>query len=306
MYRGLTSFDSTVVRILLIDDSDADTQALREALSEAGMVFAGAPYYELSCATTLAAGLSRLSAGGIDLVLLDLALPDASGIDTLVRVRQHTPWLPVVALTPPGDDVLAAHALQTGAQDYLIKGPLGGELLARAIRSAIRVHRLQNALRSLTLVDGLTSLYNRRGFVTLAEPQMRLAQRTKRHFLIMSAEVQGLKSVNETGGWDEGDALLRATAETLRHTFRDSDVLARLQGGAFAALALDASTHASPIVAARVQRGIQGYNAQLGRRHKLDISLGFTSFTGETASSVEELLSRATAARRAHWQSRLQ
>ncbi|MGH9262569.1 MAG: hypothetical protein ACRD08_22145, partial [Acidimicrobiales bacterium] len=73
MYRGLTSFDSTVVRVLLIEDSPADTQAVREALSEAGMVFAGAPYYELSSADSLATGLSRLSAGGIDLVLLDLA-----------------------------------------------------------------------------------------------------------------------------------------------------------------------------------------------------------------------------------------
>jgi len=204
--------------------------------------------------------------------------------------------VPVITLIGQADDQLATKALQAGAQDYLTKGKLGGSLLARSVRYAVRLSRMEAVLRSLSLLDGLTGLYNRRGFGLLADPHLRLAQRTKGRFLVVSADVEGLKGIIEAAGYDEGDRVLRDTGEILKHTFRDSDVLARLEGGTFAALAVDAPEEKSPIIAARLRQHVEGYNGQTLRRYTLSLTAGFASYDGRAGTpptSIDDLLSRA-------------
>jgi len=287
------------VRILLIEDNPRHARMLEESLGQAGVAFAGAPPYDLVHVVRLDAGLEYLSQGGIDVTVLDLALPEAPGLDALLRLREHSPSAAVVALVSQGDDTLASQALQSGAQDYLVKERLSGDLLARTLRGAIRVNRLQNALRTLSLMDGLTSLYNRRGFETLAEASLRLAQRAKGHFLVVSADVENLKGINEAAGWEEGDVALRDTAEILRRTFRESDIIARMENSAFAVLAVDASPDTVPVITRRLQREVDTYNGQTLRRYTLVVNLGFAAFGAGEPGSAEELLARAVQARRA-------
>ncbi len=296
--------DSEGVRVLLIEDNPRHAQLLREAMGEAGAAFAGAPPYELLHVDRLAAGLERLAAGGVDVVLLDLSLPDGTGVDGLVRLRQLSPNVPVVALVGMNEDVLAAEALQAGAQDYLSKGRLGGALVARSIRYAVQLNKLQSALRSLALIDGLTGLYNRRGFISLAEPHMKLAQRAKGKFLVVSADIAGLKEINTVAGYDEGDRVLRDAADILRQTFRDCDLIARLEGGTFAVLAVDAALEQSPIITARLQQHVAAYNGMTIRRYTLSINGGFAPFVAGTATSIEDLMAQATKARRGPRRSR--
>jgi len=126
------------VRVLLIEDNPGDFELVRETLTEAdGVVF------EVEWAEALLPGLDRLARGGIDLVLLDLSLPDCRGLDGLATVRNHAPSMPVVLLTGLDSDATALHAVQTGAQDYLVKGTLHGAALARAIQHAILRQRSQ-------------------------------------------------------------------------------------------------------------------------------------------------------------------
>lgn len=132
------------IHILLIEDNPQDAQILRQQLAN----HAAVPY-TLHEATQLAEGLAQLKAGAIDVILLDLQLPDSDGVQTLGRVLAQAPRVPIVILTAHDDEALIVHALQLGAQDYLVKGSVRvyPKLLWRSIRYAIERKHAQDALR---------------------------------------------------------------------------------------------------------------------------------------------------------------
>jgi two-component system cell cycle response regulator len=293
--QTLADIGTEAIRILLIEDNPRHAQLLQEALGEVVPAVSGLQPYELTHVPGLAEGLEQLTEREFDVVLLDLSLPEAAGLDGLVRIRERHEDVPVIALTARGEDELAIQSLQAGAQDFLQKGKISGELVTRAIRSAVHISNLQAALRSLSFIDGLTGLYNRRGFVTLGDPYMKRAQRQKGQFLIVSADVAGLKQINTAASYDEGDTALRAVAEILKRSFRDSDLLARLDGGTFAAMAVDANADKAPIIATRVQYNVQEWNNRTIRRYQLKLNLGFTEF--DPSGAIEDLIARAADAR---------
>lgn len=282
-------------RILLIEDNPRHAQLLREALGEVVPAVSGLVPYDLTHVPGLAEGLDRLGSQEFDVVLLDLSLPEAPGLDALVRIRERHEDVPVIALTARGEDDLAIQSIQAGAQDFLQKGRITGELLTRAIRAAVHISNLQAALRSLSFIDGLTGLYNRRGFVTLGDPYIKRAQRQKGQFLIVSADVAGLKQINTIAGYDEGDTVLRAVAEILKKSFRDSDLLARIDGGTFAVMAVDANADKAPIIATRVQYNVEEWNNRTIRRYQLKLNMGFTEF--DPTGAIEDLIARASESR---------
>jgi len=134
---------SASLNILLIEDSAKDLQTLTKALAEEP----DSPF-TVQTAETLYDGLEALSKGGIDLVLLDLMLPDSDGLASLEKVREHSPHIPIVVLTASDDRSLAAQSLQKGAQDYLVKGyvQVYRDLLGRSIRYAIERQRAEEAV----------------------------------------------------------------------------------------------------------------------------------------------------------------
>ena len=103
--------------------------------------------FELSEAPRLAAAIKRLQGSDFDVVLLDLSLPDSQGIATVTRIKAARPNMPIVVLTGQDDDDLATEALRRGAQDYLVKGQIDGQMLLRAIRYAIERERAEAQLR---------------------------------------------------------------------------------------------------------------------------------------------------------------
>lgn len=123
--------------ILLVEDNAADARLLREALFDAQGAF------QLESVPRLSAALDRVALGGVDAVLLDLSLPDSHGMETLTRLRAAASHLPVIVLTHADDDTLAAQALRQGAQDYLVKGEVDGNLLVRSLRYAIERKRVE-------------------------------------------------------------------------------------------------------------------------------------------------------------------
>lgn len=128
------------VRVLLIEDNPGDARLIREALRDVGGLAV-----DMKCAASLASGLERLRSG-IDVVLVDLALPDSHGLATITAVRARAPDVPIIVLTGTADESLAVASMREGAQDYLIKGQSEGPLLARSIRYAIERHAAQRAL----------------------------------------------------------------------------------------------------------------------------------------------------------------
>lgn len=153
--------------------------------------------------------------------------------------------------------------------------------------------RVEAELRNLALTDDLTELYNRRGFLTLAEQQLKLARRMKSGLSLVYTDVNGLKWINDTFGHDEGSAALRRTAEILRETFRDSDIIARLGGDEFAVLVMEASEYSPEIIASRLQEKLADYDAQKSHSYELSLSVGIASFDPKNPILVGELIAQA-------------
>jgi signal transduction histidine kinase len=126
------------VRILLVEDNPGDARLLRYTLQEAQSL-----RFELSHADRLSDALDRVRAEPVDVVLLDLSLPDAHGMDTVARMLEAAPAVPIIVLTGLADETVAVHAVQAGAQDYLVKGTVEGATLGRAIRYAMERKRLE-------------------------------------------------------------------------------------------------------------------------------------------------------------------
>jgi signal transduction histidine kinase/CheY-like chemotaxis protein len=134
---------SAPIHVLLIEDNPGDARLLRELLQETG-----SSQFELVHADRLSEALMRLSARRFDVVLLDLSLPDAHGLDTISRLGSQAEGTPIVILTGLNDEEIAIRALQQGAQDYLIKGQVDGQLLARALRYSIQRHKAEESLKA--------------------------------------------------------------------------------------------------------------------------------------------------------------
>ncbi len=273
------------VRVLLIDDATEIFLVMQANLLSTS--------FEIEQAESLSEGLKRLSQGGIGLVLLDLGLPDSDGFDTFQKVHGQFPRVPVVVLTGFDDERLALRTVQEGAQDYLVKGQVHRNELVRALRYAVERHRLEEQLRNLSLVDELTGLHNRRGFLTLAAQQLKVADRTKRALLLLFADLDQMKWINDTFGHPEGDRALQETAAALKKTFRSSDIVARYGGDEFAVLAIEYAPVSDQVVRIRLQTNLDSLNADQGRRYPLSLSLGTTRYDPNQPLSLEELIAQA-------------
>jgi PAS domain S-box-containing protein/putative nucleotidyltransferase with HDIG domain len=135
------------IRVLLIEANPEDVQFIQEMLAEAS-----AARFELECVDRLAAGLVRLATNNIGVLLLDLDLPDSQGFDAFAKAYAQAPWVPIVVMSNRADEDLAIKTVQEGAQDYLVKGQITSDLLARAIRYAIERKRTEEALHSQALI----------------------------------------------------------------------------------------------------------------------------------------------------------
>jgi two-component system, cell cycle sensor histidine kinase and response regulator CckA len=130
------------MRVLLVEDNPGDADVVYEALQE---VESDAP--DIVHVITLSAAIAALSADAFDAVLLDLSLPDSTGLGSLAVVCTMAPDTPVVVLTGLNDEATALKAVREGAQDYLVKGQIHGTLLVRALSYAIERKRVADALR---------------------------------------------------------------------------------------------------------------------------------------------------------------
>lgn len=126
------------IRVLLVEGDAGNAQLIQEMLAEAR-----GTQFDLTRADRLSTGLEHLAAGGIDIALLDLSLPDSQGLDTFTRAHAQAPRMPIIVLAGLDDEALAIQAVQKGAQDYVVKGQRGRDLLVHAIRYAIERKRAE-------------------------------------------------------------------------------------------------------------------------------------------------------------------
>ncbi len=224
--------DKESTRILLVEDDPEDALLVREMLNDAQDF-----PFEMENADSLSTALERLDKATPDVVLSDLGLPDSRGLDTFTRIQAQAPETPILVLTGSFDNVESAiEAVKKGAQDYLLKDKVNGEMLVRSIRYAIERKRLVEIIRKMALHDPLTNLPNRillndRLAVALAH-----AHRNKEMLAVMFLDLDGFKAVNDVHGHAVGDQLLKGVGERLTDCVREDDTVARMGGDEFTLL----------------------------------------------------------------------
>lgn len=158
------------LRLLIVEDDDGDSLLIRYMLSDSGV-----QDFDVENRKTLAAGIERLGQGGIDLVLLDLGLPDSVGIGTFQKLHYLYPDTPVIMMTGLNDQDIAVRALNEGAQDYIVKGEVQSDTLSRAIRYAIErqkllvslehaLHEVKTLKNLLPICSGCKSIRDDKGY----------------------------------------------------------------------------------------------------------------------------------------------
>ncbi|HUQ34274.1 MAG TPA: CHASE3 domain-containing protein [Pyrinomonadaceae bacterium] len=205
-------------------------------------------------------------------------------------------YLEVPVIAKDGREVWLGQNTQLVMEQGRIKG-------FQAIARDITERKLAlEELQLLSLKDDLTGLYNRRGFLTLAEQQMKHAQRSDEQSVLVFADLDGLKGINDSFGHQEGSNAIVKAAQILKETFRESDILARLGGDEFTVLATVASTDRTEAIKFRLQQKLRSFNARHELDYKLSMSIGIARLDPQSRLSIDELIERADAAMYEHKQ----
>ena len=225
-----------ILRILLVESDAEETLFLRELLDEMDAATCWSDFVHLETwhAETWSDAAAILTTELVDLVLLDLNLPDCQQADAFRRSQTIAPHVPVILLIEPSDVLLAERLLRDGAQDFLIKQQVDCFPLAHALRNAIERHRVLTASRAISIIDQLTGLMNRATFLKLAERDRKLADRLRCRLMVLVAEPANLNALASTYGDQRRDLAMVETADHLCSLASPADLIANIEGGRFA------------------------------------------------------------------------
>ena len=280
--------DNRTIRALLIEDDEAYAYLIGEFLAPQSLV-----RIRLQVANRLEAGRIMTAQTEPDIVLLDLGLPDSTGLATFSRFREVCPDVPVIVLSGLDDERTAYEAVQMGAQDYLVKGDFDGRLLRKAILYALERSKLLEELRHASITDPLTRLYNRRGFEVMALQQLKIAAREHKPVHLIFADMDGLKEINDNLGHKAGDDALVDLTTVLGQTYRDYDVISRIGGDEFAIVVCGMGHGDVATLISRLQWNIGTFNSCVDRPYRLSVSVGAVTYDPAAPSSLDDLLTAA-------------
>jgi diguanylate cyclase (GGDEF)-like protein len=293
---------ATTLRLLLVEDDLRSAYSLRELLETSD-----SPRFAVCHVTTAADACDAVEAGGVDVVILDLGLPDAHDLEALNRLQKCVHEIPVIVLTGQDDETLAVEALQGGAEDYLLKGAIGYDALLRSIRYAVERHRgvrdlarmkkeLESAnrhLERLTMIEPLTELLNRRGLQQALSREIQHLDRGATASAALVVDLDDFKQINDQHGHAVGDVVLKEIGRRLRSSVRGVDYVGRIGGDEFMLLLPETETGEVTRVAERIRLAVATAIIQ----H----SSGTVTLTASIAAllltrdmpAVDQLLSRA-------------
>jgi len=319
------------IKVLLIEDNPADARLIEIMLAGVqGITF------DLTWVDSLSAGLAQLAADGIDVILLDLGLPESSGLDTLNRMFSQAPKVPtLVVLSGLADETIAVQAVQSGAQDYLVKGQVDSALLVRSIRYAIERSQAEEALRQahdelerrvvertaelantvdalhteiaehrqaeeriryMAHHDTLTGLPNRALFQDRIKQAITHAHRNVTQVAVLFIDLDYFKHINDLLGHHIGDCLLQMVAMRLQKCLREGDSVARLGGDEFVlSLPILTDSRGALLVAQKAQDSLKETFVVNGHELHLDCSIGISLYP-EHGMDVEALMRAADTA----------
>jgi len=284
------------LRLLLVEDSPIDARLTQESLLSSHV----GPYCDITQVETLADAAEELRAGSVDCVLLDLGLPDERGPENVSRLREVVKEPTIVVMTGHDNDQIALQALQMGAQEYVVKGQVEGDALARIIRHAIERNRLLRELKELrerewflATHDSLTSLPNRQLFEDRGSQILARARREDEPVVIAYFDLDGFKPVNDSYGHSVGDTLLREIGLSIAGAVREGDSVARVGGDEFVALLYPvASRDEARQIVTRIIERVRAIETVDGYAVSVSASAGIAVFP-EDGNDLYELMQHA-------------
>jgi len=267
-------------RILVVDDDVSLLETMRNGLSLKG--------YQCETAKNATTALELISKNTFHSMIVDVMLPDMMGFELTGKVKKLKPDIVVIIMTGLIEEFSYDDAMNAGASDF-IKKPFSLKELVARIEHAKRHEKLYD----ISLHDELTGLYNRRGFFTLAEHLLKAAKRQQKGLCMLYCDLDDLKGINDVLGHQKGDWALIDTANILKETFRNSDIIARIGGDEFVVVPIEPAEESLEIVVSRLQQAVEMDNAKSKRDYVLSISTGTAYFDPLSACTVDELLSQA-------------
>ena len=277
--------------ILLVEDNPGDERLTRMALSED-------PHrtFDVTSASTLRGGLELAQLHHYDAILLDMQLPDSTGLANVKTLALAAPRTPILVMTGLDDDSLAIQVCEHGAQAYLIKGKNDPAALSRAIRCAIARKRFEAVLAEQAYFDSLTGLANRGLFRDRLTQALARAARTDKRVGVLFIDLDNFKTINDSFGHKIGDDVLRVVAEALRSAVRQTDTVARVGGDEFTVLVepLDELADAD-LVAQKLLSAAQTTVTLQGAEVHLTASIGAAVFP-DHGTNIDSLIESADSA----------
>ena len=237
-------------KILIVDDNDDELKKDSDILTEVG--------YEVICCRSGNEALEYLNKNPVELVLLDVNMPEMNGYDVCLNIRKQFPLdnLPIIFLTNCEDSASVTQGFQSGASDFVQKSSAPDILLAR-IGVHLRLTRSLRNLRDISLTDDLTGAYNRRHAIFSLRELFARSKRYGTQFSMIYFDLNGLKKVNDQYGHMAGDLLLRSVVGVCEKLLRESDMLFRMGGDEFMVLCPDTDLKGTVVCAERMQEAVK-------------------------------------------------
>lgn len=284
-------------KILLVEDSKAQAGLIRDFLEKTG--------YEVIWAENGKSAIKIAKGKGIDIILLDLVLPDISGNEVCrwLKLNEDTKGLPIIMLTVKDGLTDKVAGLEAGADDYLPKPYNEIELNAR-IYASLRTKALQDELRQknrqlenllkqveiMAITDQLTGIYNRRRLVTILEKEFRRTIRYKSPLACLMIDIDHFKRINDRFGHHAGDMVIREIAQILVKNAREIDTVARWGGEEFIALFPQTKKEEALQSASRIIKAVSEHKFPEIADEQITVSIGIASAPDPSIDTEEKLI----------------
>ncbi len=275
------------VSILLIDHDPEEIKVINQFLSDSTRINA-----HVQSAESVGKAKTILYYNDIDIVVIDVNIDGENPTDFLDRLNQEKLAVPYIVITDERDEDLGIEAVKKGAQEYLVRSEFSERTLRRAILYSLERHEILDSLYRTTIVDELTELYNRRGFYTMGNEQIGLAKRHNEDIFIFYIDLDGMKEINDNAGHLYGDKALINTAGIMQRSFRNTDILARVGGDEFVAMAVRTKSKFVPIISQRIKDLVEEENSTL-KEYQLSLSIGVSKVNLESKKPLDEAISVA-------------
>lgn len=286
--------------ILIIDDSAATRKQIRSVLTDAGLFDM---FYEASDGLT---GFKEMVSSRPDIVICDLFMPESDGFKFLKLKKSHQDLnaIPVLVVANKKELNNKFHILEEGAQDYVTKPFTPIELIA-SVKSNLKIKILQDelvaaqkklqVLETLSNIDPLTGLYNRRFFINALEKEFERLKRYNRTLSLLMIDMDHFKSINDKCGHPVGDRVLTVVSRILTTGLRRMDVCARYGGDEFITMLPETDKTGAVAVAQRYLNKIREYAATdiCGKIKNVSCSIGIAYLPESAISSISDFLKSA-------------